>query len=145
MTRSMFWTSTAAMSQLSWNFKKLHKKSELPRKMVFWGARERIWPLQPLKKHRNYLSFCMPAPYVWFLANSMKFIENEEIQWNFMKFMKFHEIHEIPWNSVISWIPRPFTKPLYSLLKIKVWAAWTPQNLKIQKKRLISWNAPKFQ
>ena len=63
---------------------------------MFWGPRERIGALQPLKKHRNYLSFCMPALYGGFLVNSMKFIENQEIQWNcrnFMKIMKFHEIH----------------------------------------------------
>ena len=47
-----------------------------------------------------------------------------------MKMWKFHENHEISWNSLIFSIPRPFTKPLYSLLKIKVWAAWTPKNLK---------------
>ena len=62
---------------------------------MFWGARERIWALQPLKKHRNYLSFCMPALYGGFLVNSMKFIEikkfneNVEISWNSWNFMKF--------------------------------------------------------
>ena len=63
---------------------------------MFWGARERIGALQPLKNHRNYLSFCMPALYGGFRANSMKFTENQEVQWkcrNFMKIMKFHEIH----------------------------------------------------
>ena len=56
-----------------------------------------------------------------------------EIHWksrNSMKMLKFYGKHEVSWNSLISWIPRPFTKPLYSLLKIKVWAAWTPQNIK---------------
>ena len=63
---------------------------------MFWGARERIGALQPLKKHRNYLSFCMPALYGGFLVNSMKSIGNHEIQWkyiNSMEIMKFHEIH----------------------------------------------------
>ena len=82
--------------EISWSFTKFHQVSWISRKIMFWDARERIWALQPLEKHRNYLSFCMPALYGGFLVNSMKSIENQEVQWkcgNFMKIMKFHEIH----------------------------------------------------
>ena len=61
-----------------------------------------------------------------------------------MKIQEFNENHEIPLISLISWIPQPFTKPLYSLLKIKVWAAATPKNLKIMKIPLFHLKPPKF-
>ena len=50
------------------------------KKIMFWGARERIGALQPLKKYRNYLSFCMPALYGGFLVDPMKFFETQEVQ-----------------------------------------------------------------
>ena len=50
------------------------------KKIMFWGARERLGALQPLKNHRNYLSFCMLALYGGFLVNFMKSIEIQEIQ-----------------------------------------------------------------
>ena len=65
---------------------------------MFWGARERIGALQPLENHRKYLSFCMPALYGGFRANSMKFIETKKFtdnvaiswkSWNFMEFIDF--------------------------------------------------------
>ena len=94
---------------------------------MFWSARERIGALQPLKKHRNYLSFCMPALYGGFLVNSMKFIENQEIQWNMLK---NHGNHEISWNSLIFWIPRPFTKPYEFLAQIHHLSGLDPQKPK---------------
>ena len=63
---------------------------------MFWGAWKGIGALQPLKKHWNYLSFCMPALHGGFLVNSLKIIANQEIQWkykNIMEIMKFHKIH----------------------------------------------------
>ena len=94
--KTEIWVKFQKLHEISWNFTKFHKISWNSRKILFWGARERIGALQPLKKHRNYLPFCMPALYGGFLVNSMKSIENQEIQWkcwNFMEIMKFHEIH----------------------------------------------------
>ena len=68
---------------------------------------------------------------------SRKSLKNE-------KYMKIMTFHEYSWKSMIFWIPRPSTKPLYSLLKIKVWAAWTPQNIKNMQKSQISLKSPKF-
>ena len=76
--------------------------------------------------------------------SSCKFYEIHWKSGNSMKMEETLENHEISWNSLIFWIPRPFTKPLYSLLKIKVWAAWTPKNLKTRQKVLFSLNLPKF-
>ena len=93
------WVKFQKFHETSWSFTTFHKISWNSREILFWGARERIGALQPLKKHRNYLSFCMPALYGGFLVNSMKFTGNQEIPWkwrNFMKFMKFHEIHWFP-------------------------------------------------
>ena len=75
--KTEIWVTFQKFHEISWNFTKFHKISWNSRIIMFWGARERIGALQPLKKHRNYLSFCMPALYDGFLVNSMKFIENQ--------------------------------------------------------------------
>ena len=115
--------------EMSWNFMNFHQPLWNLTKIMFCVARERIGALQPLKKYRNYLSFCMPALYGGILVNSMKFIENEETQWKCWNFMKIIKFHEIPW---FSGFRVPSRNPLFSLLKIKVWAAWTVKNIKTQ-------------
>ena len=64
----------------------------------------------------------------------MEFHENWGFSWKSYFF----------WNSLIFWIPQPFTKPLYSLLKIKVWASSTPKNLKNHEIPSFSPKSPKF-
>ena len=81
--------------EISWQFMNLH---EIQENLMFWGARERIRALQPLKKHRNYLCFLMPAPCNGFLVNSVKFIQIQEISWhweislNSWNFMKIPDL-----------------------------------------------------
>ena len=77
-------------------FQELYKNFMNMKEIHVWGAREGMGELQPLKKHWNYLSFCMSALYGRFLVNAMEFTGNQEFQWNCrksMEIMEFHEIH----------------------------------------------------
>ena len=107
---------------------------------MFWGARERLGALQPLKKHWNSLSFCMPALYGGFLVNSMKFIENQEFNGN----VKNHGNHVIWRNSLIFWIPRPFTKPYDFRAQNQGLRGLDLRKPKKPQKLLFSMNSPKF-
>ena len=90
--KTEIWVKFQKFHEISWSLMKFHEISWNSRRFLFWGAPERIGALQPLKKHRNYLSFCMPALYDRFLVNSMEFIENQEIQWKCKKIMKIMKL-----------------------------------------------------
>ena len=97
--KTEIWVKFQEFHEISWNFIKIHELPWISRKIMFWDARERIWALQPLKKHRNYLPFCTSALYGRFLVNSRKFIEKQEIQWKCKNSMKIIKNHEIQWFS----------------------------------------------
>ena len=82
-----------------------------------------------LEKHGNYMCFCMHALYDGLLINP---VENSWKSWDSVTMEEFHE-NRTSWSSLIYWIPQAFTKPLYSLLTIKVSADSTPNTLKIIK------------
>ena len=97
--KTQIWVKYQKFRENSWNLWKFHEISEILRKLMFWGARERIWPLQPLEKHRNYLCLRMPALYGGFLVNSVDFIGNQENPWNWRNFIKIMKCHENSWFS----------------------------------------------
>ena len=85
--------------KFSKNFMEFHKNGEISRKTCFEVPVSEYDRCNHWKSIGNTCLFCVPGPYVWFLVNSMNFIENAGIQWkwrNFMKTMKFHEIHWFP-------------------------------------------------
>ena len=86
--------------EISWNFGTTREKPEISKNFMVLGVREWFGAPQPLKKHWNYLCFCMPALYGGFLVNSIIFRENHENPWKWRNSGIF-------WKSRLRALPHP--------------------------------------
>ena len=112
--------------------------------MRFLSARAGIWALQPLKKHRNYCPFCVPALRGRNLAKCMKIRWIYENSWNFSKFDDFYWKS---WYFVFSALLRPSRNLDIPKEKARVEQPGTPgssQNRNLGKFSVISPNFMKF-
>ena len=64
-------------------------------KIRFWGARGGMCALQPLKNHRNYCPFCVPAPQGRKLVKCKEIIRIYGFPRFFGNSMIFNEIQDI--------------------------------------------------